>query len=178
MKFKTRTLTWTLAAAALAALATAPLILADGHSHDHSRMHSEEHAQRRGNASLASAAPADVAAYREECGACHVPYPAGLLAPADWQTVLANLPSHYGVDASLDATTAQAVARAVGAAPAAGAAASAKPGELPRITQLPWFQREHRNAERRIRRPLPQPVKWSQCETCHAGAAAGNFEED
>jgi hypothetical protein len=173
MKIKTRTLTWTLSATALAALASAPLILADGYSHDHSRMHAEELAQRRGNASLASAAPADVAAYREECSACHVPYPAGLLAPADWQAILANLSSHYGVDASLDATTTQAVARAVGAA-----AASARPGELPRITQLPWFQREHRNAERRIRRPLPQPLKWSQCETCHAGAAAGNYEED
>jgi hypothetical protein len=107
-----------------------------------------------------------------------------MLAAADWQKILVNLPAHYGVDASLDAATAAAVARAVGTAPAAGAPAApaaamgGKAAELPRITTRAWFQREHRNAASRMRRPLGQPVKLSQCEACHAGAAAGNYEED
>ncbi len=43
--------------------------------------------------------------YQQECAACHVAYPPGLLPAASWQRVMDNLPRHYGTDASLDPAT-------------------------------------------------------------------------
>ena len=45
--------------------------------------------------------------YRQECSACHVAYPPGMLPAASWQRVMGNLQNHYGTDASLDAATIQ-----------------------------------------------------------------------
>src|SRR5690606_37122372 len=45
-------------------------------------------------------------AYQEECGACHLPYPPGLLPAASWQRIMQDLAHHFGTDASLDAATA------------------------------------------------------------------------
>jgi hypothetical protein len=44
--------------------------------------------------------------YQQECGACHLAYPPGMLPAASWQSLMAGLPRHFGTDASLDATTA------------------------------------------------------------------------
>jgi len=125
----------------------------------------------------AQAAGDPAAAYAEECGACHVAYPARLLAPAQWFAVLNALDGHYGVDATVDSATLALVARHVGktagvphAAASVPAAASGR-RELPRITQQRWFVREHREA-----RPIAGS-KLSQCESCHSDAARGSFEE-
>jgi len=48
--------------------------------------------------------------YQHECGACHLAYPPGLLPAASWQRLMANLPRHFGTDASLDAATGPAIA--------------------------------------------------------------------
>ena len=40
--------------------------------------------------------------YQQECAACHVAYPPGMLPAASWQRVMGNLSHHYGTDASLD----------------------------------------------------------------------------
>jgi len=40
--------------------------------------------------------------YKQECAACHVAFPPGLLSAASWQRVMSTLPRHYGTDASLD----------------------------------------------------------------------------
>ena len=44
-------------------------------------------------------------AYQQECGSCHVAYPASLLPASSWQRIMLGLDQHYGSDASLDADT-------------------------------------------------------------------------
>jgi cytochrome c5 len=120
---------------------------------------------------------APAAAYRSECGSCHVAYPRGLLAARDWSRVLAGLDRHYGVDASVDAGARSAIARYLGATTVA-----AGDGATPRITAQPWFVREHAEAGDLRARVAPRAggtgARLSQCDACHAGAAAGRFEED
>ena len=43
--------------------------------------------------------------YRQECSACHLAYPPGMLPAASWQRLLSGLPRHFGTDASLDPAT-------------------------------------------------------------------------
>ena len=43
--------------------------------------------------------------YQQECAACHLAYPPGLLPAASWQRLMGNLPQHFGTDASLDPAT-------------------------------------------------------------------------
>jgi hypothetical protein len=127
-----------------------------------------------------TAAPTPAATFTEECGTCHVAYPARLLGAAQWMAVLSALDDHYGVDATLDPETLALVARhlgVVGGVPHAGAAprpASTRAASaLPRITTQPWFVREHREAN-----VARSGHRISQCDACHAGAAQGSFEDD
>ena len=36
------------------------------------------------------------ALYTQECGSCHMAYPAGLLKAASWQQIMRGLKTHYG----------------------------------------------------------------------------------
>jgi hypothetical protein len=139
-----------------------------------------------------AATPSPAATYAEECGSCHVAYPARLLERGQWSAILARLDRHFGVDASLDEASAARVAAALGvpaprsggSMPAIGATAGAAratsradaPATLPRITTQPWFQREH--AAARLGRHGRAATKLSQCDSCHTGAAGGRFEEE
>lgn len=118
-------------------------------------------------------APTPAAAYAEECAACHVAYPARLLATSQWSAVLSALDAHYGVDATVDPQTLALVARHLGVAggvPHPGA--QPQPTALPRITAQRWFVREHREAN-----GMRGADKLSQCDACHSGATQGRFEE-
>lgn len=114
--------------------------------------------------------------YADECGACHVAYPARLLRPIDWSAILVNLDRHYGTDAALDAPSLARVATALGVALPATGAARTPADALPRITRQSWFVREHDAA--RLARHGRTADRLSQCDTCHAGAVQGRFEDD
>ena len=43
--------------------------------------------------------------YRQECAACHLAYPPGMLPARSWNRIMGGLDRHYGTDASLDAAT-------------------------------------------------------------------------
>ena len=43
--------------------------------------------------------------YQQECAACHMAYPPGMLPAAAWTRLMDNLPRHFGTDASLDPAT-------------------------------------------------------------------------
>jgi hypothetical protein len=112
--------------------------------------------------------------YAEECGNCHMAYPARLMPPADWSRVLGQLDRHFGVDASLDAATLQAVAKHLGITGPVVAVRdqSASP---PRISTQPWFKQDHREvAAARFRAPTVKSA--SNCSACHVGAERGIFE--
>jgi Dihaem cytochrome c len=115
--------------------------------------------------------------YAQECTACHVAYPAGMLPAASWQRVMAGLGKHYGTDASLD----EASVREISGWLKANAGTYRRVSEEPpqdRITKSAWFLRKHREGE------VPANV-WkrasvgspSNCAACHAGADKGNFNE-
>jgi mono/diheme cytochrome c family protein len=114
--------------------------------------------------------------YQQECAACHVAYPPGLLPAASWQRIMASLSKHFGTDASLD----EAAVREINAWLQQHAGSGRRAVEPPqdRITQSDWFLREH-NA-----REVP-PALWksaavgraSNCAACHTDAEQGRFSE-
>lgn len=112
--------------------------------------------------------------WREECGSCHIPYPPALLPAASWRALMAQLDRHFGVDASVDAQTAQTItafleANSGGERRSGGAAAL-------RITQTRWFVHEHDEVPARLWQG--RAVKSAaNCEACHARAAKGDFSE-
>jgi hypothetical protein len=112
--------------------------------------------------------------YRDECGSCHVAYPATLLRPAQWTVILDRLDRHFGVNASLDATAVQQVAAYLGAAKVAPAV-NATPLELPRISTRPWFLKEHREWSGDT--SDGRASRMSDCSACHAQAAFGDYSE-
>ena len=115
------------------------------------------------------------AVYRDECGSCHVAYPAALLQPAQWNVILGRLDRHFGVNASLDATATQQITAYVGAAAKPASAANITRPELPRISTQPWFLKEHREWSRGTSGGKAKPM--SDCAACHTQATQGDFSE-
>ena len=114
-------------------------------------------------------------AYAQECGSCHLAFSPGLLPAQSWRRLMADLPRHFGSDASLDAPTTQAIATWL----VANAGTFKSVREAPpqdRITRSAWFVREHREIA---------PATWqrasikspAQCAACHTQADAGSFRE-
>lgn len=115
--------------------------------------------------------------YQQECAACHMAYPPGMLPAGSWQRLMGSLDKHFGTDASLD----EASVRELGGWLRANAGTYKRVSEEPpqgRITKSAWFLRKHREGE------VPPDV-WkrasvgsaSNCAACHANAAKGNFNE-
>jgi mono/diheme cytochrome c family protein len=115
--------------------------------------------------------------YQQECAACHMAYPPGLLPAASWQRMMGSLGRHYGTDASLD----EASVREIGAWLKAHAGSYKRVAEEPpqdRITRSAWFLRKHNERE-------VSPEVWkrasvgsaSNCVACHGNAAQGSFSE-
>lgn len=123
---------------------------------------------------------------QKECSACHLAFPAQFLPQRSWTALMADLPNHFGEDASLPPETVTAIqdyliANAADANPSQsnrGVMRGLKPTDTPlRITELPWWQRAHNEIS--AKRFTSAKVKTaSNCAACHAGAAKGYFEDD
>ena len=113
--------------------------------------------------------------YKQECAACHVAFPPGMLPPDSWRRLLNNLPRHYGTDASLDAATANELATWL----SANAGTYRRVREAPpedRITKSAWFIRKHDEVPAAAwQRPAVKSA--ANCTACHAQAAQGDFNE-
>lgn len=125
----------------------------------------------------AGAGPAeDRRVLQDECGSCHLAYPAALLSPGDWGHVLDRLADHYGVDATMDPPAVAAAARALGVPGDAGPSRR-EATSLPRITTSAHFRDEHDEVPADVwRRPAIRSA--ANCDACHAGATRGDFDED
>ncbi|MDF3881071.1 diheme cytochrome c [Cupriavidus basilensis] len=113
--------------------------------------------------------------YQQECAACHVAYPPGMLPSGSWQHLLNSLPHHYGTDASLDAATVKQLAGWL-----TENAGTYKPvRELPpedRITRTGWFIRKHDEIPSSVwLRPAVKSA--ANCAACHTRANQGDFNE-
>lgn len=131
--------------------------------------------------SLAAAAdgqlmPAQVLpVYKQECAACHLAYPPGMLPASSWQRLMAGLDRHYGTDASMEPAQVQQVAVWL----QANAGTYKRVREAPpedRITRSAWFARKHREVDAAVwKRASFQSA--AQCSACHTQAEQGHFDE-
>jgi hypothetical protein len=106
------------------------------------------------------------AAWQAECASCHIAYAPQLLPAASWQQLMSQLDRHFGTDASLDPASAAEITRFLESNAASGKRARGVAGL--RITEAPWFVREHHEVAQQ---------KLSACESCHTTAAQGDFRE-
>lgn len=113
--------------------------------------------------------------YKQECAACHVAYPPGLLPAASWQRLMKGLPQHFGTDASLDAASVQQLSAWLTANAAGGRRAREAPPQ-DRITRSAWFVREHDDVPASAwKRPAIKSA--ANCSACHTKADQGDFNE-
>jgi len=113
--------------------------------------------------------------YKQECGACHVAFPPGMLPLDSWRRLLSNLPHHYGTDASLDPATVNELAAWL----SANAGTYKRVAEVPpedRITRSAWFIRKHDEVPGAVwKRPAVKSA--TNCAACHTLADQGDFNE-
>jgi hypothetical protein len=131
--------------------------------------------------------PVKDATVLKECGACHMPYLAGLLPARSWTAIMAGLKDHFGENAELDASTAARITAylTANAADSRGVRFQAPRGQQQttaplRITELSWWLRKHDKKSR----VSPATMKRrgaklkSDCVACHVDAARGSFDDD
>ena len=116
--------------------------------------------------------------YEQECGACHLAYPPGLLPAASWQRLMSTLPRHFGTDASLDAPAQKEIAGWLNQH--AGSARKLRRDKVPppedRISRAAWFVDEHREVPAATW-TLPAVKSAANCAACHTRAQEGDFSE-
>jgi nitrate/TMAO reductase-like tetraheme cytochrome c subunit len=114
----------------------------------------------------------DNAAYRAECGSCHVAYPPALLGAEAWRAIMQELNQHFGTDASVsDEKRAEITAYLAGASGGKRSAATTL-----RITESQWFRKEHAEIAATTWK-LPAVKSAANCEACHRQANSGDFSE-
>jgi len=113
--------------------------------------------------------------YKQECAACHVAFPPGMLPAYSWRRLLDNLPHHYGTDASLEATTVNELASWLRANSGTYKRVREAPPE-DRITRSAWFIRKHDEVAGAVwKRPAVKSA--ANCAACHTQADQGDFNE-
>ena len=124
--------------------------------------------------SAAVAAP--LPAYEQECGACHMAYPAGMLPAASWEHLLSRLDRHFGVNASLDPATERAIQGWLQQHAGTFRHAASDAPSQDRITHSRWWLRQHDEVSRAAftRKAVGSA---SNCAACHPGATHGKFSE-
>ena len=147
--------------------------------------------QASGNEARESARAADVIAadnpvYVKECGSCHMAYSPGLLPARSWKAVMSKLDNHFGDNAELDSATHGVIVNYLANNSADGSSyrrsqrimRSLDNNVTPlRITELPYFRREHHEIPPRVFTSRPELKSLSQCNACHSQAAKGSFAE-
>ncbi len=123
--------------------------------------------------------------YVEECGSCHLAYPANMLAEDSWKAMMIGLENHFGESAELDPETqAQIQTYLVDHAADKGGYQSkrylssrSQATPVLRITELPYFIREHDEIPLRLVKNSDEIGSLSRCDACHQNAQQGYFDE-
>lgn len=113
--------------------------------------------------------------YVQECAACHVAYPPGMLPASSWGRLMTGLDKHFGTNASLDEKDVRFISQWLVSNADSRSRASA-PVPQDRITRTAWFERKHRHIEPATWR-LPSVRSASNCLACHTKADQGQFNE-
>jgi hypothetical protein len=108
------------------------------------------------------------AKWKAECSSCHVAYPPRMLNEESWQQLMGGLDRHFGSNAALDARDSRAILEFL-----QRNAGSGNPYASLRISDTPWFRREHR-----VISPkewlLPEVKTKSNCSACHGKVVLGD----
>jgi hypothetical protein len=113
--------------------------------------------------------------YKQECVACHMAFPPGMLPAASWKRLMSNLPNHYGTDASLDSATVKSLSTWLDA----NAGTYKRVSEVPpqdRITRSAWFIRKHDEVGSSVWKRA-SIKSAANCAACHTRADQGDFNE-
>ncbi|MCL4791072.1 MAG: cytochrome C [Gammaproteobacteria bacterium] len=114
--------------------------------------------------------------WQEECGSCHIAYPARFLPAESWRSMMAALDQHFGSDASVDAQTADTIETfLVQNAKRSKSSQKAESSTL-RITGTKWFRNEHDEVPA-AKWKSPAIGSAANCGACHPGADRGSFRE-
>ncbi len=115
------------------------------------------------------------AAYVQECGSCHAPFPAKGLSASSWQAVLDGMDKHFGSDASVEPKLLTEINNyLIQNARSKDTLVDGKPAL--RITETSWFLHEHKRVLDRTL-ALPQVKTASNCAACHTNANQGRYSE-
>ncbi|BEV72651.1 MULTISPECIES: diheme cytochrome c [unclassified Paludibacterium] len=115
-------------------------------------------------------------AYQQECAACHLAYPPGLLPAESWQRIMGNLDKHFGTDASIDPASVKLIASWLQDNAGQGKHMRSAPAQ-DRITRSSWFMHKHSAIGPDVWR-LPSVKGAANCQACHVGAEQGRFSDD
>lgn len=126
------------------------------------------------------------AIYADECSACHMAYPPGLLPSGSWEKILGGLSDHFGDNAELDEDAYNQIRAFLieNSADTTGDYRSRRivnglNEDLPlRISELPYIRHEHNEIPAKMIRSNPQVTSLSHCNHCHRHAQQGLFNED
>jgi mono/diheme cytochrome c family protein len=121
----------------------------------------------------------------KECGACHMAFPPALLPERSWRALMGGLDNHFGENAALDEATDKHITDYLVANAADTGNGTrrvlrgVKASDTPlRVTELPWWVREHRGEVRPSAFKDPRVGSKANCVACHRGAAKGYFDDD
>jgi mono/diheme cytochrome c family protein len=113
--------------------------------------------------------------YKQECAACHMAYPPGMLPAASWQRIMTGLERHYGSDAALEPSQVKQLSSWLQVHAGTYKRVREEPPE-DRITRSTWFVRKHREVDAAVWKRAD--IKGAaNCMACHTQAAQGNFDE-
>lgn len=120
------------------------------------------------------------AAWKSECGGCHLAYHPSLLPQRSWHSLFAQAQDHFGEELALGETSAARLgefaarhaADALESNVAWKIATTTPATQAPlRISETPYWRRRHA----RLDASTWQAVHASECDACHRDAEAGTF---
>ena len=114
------------------------------------------------------------AKWKEECGSCHIAYPARFLSADSWLRMMRSLDKHYGTSAELDAADNRIISEYL---KRNAASSSQRTSKSMRITDTAWFRGEHDEISSRAWTD-PAIKSPSNCTACHVRADKGDWSED
>jgi hypothetical protein len=125
--------------------------------------------------------------YREECGSCHMAYPAGLLPAVSWEKIMGGLEDHFGDNAELDDESNKEIKSFLQKNASDNVyyrrsrqftdESDLKNARI-RISDSNYFRHEHDEIPGRLVTGNIKVKSFSHCNACHLQAEQGIFNED
>lgn len=147
----------------------------------HSDKHSDKHKSQKYRSEFQQNT-----VYVEECGACHMAYPPGLLPAVSWHNMMMTLEDHFGENAEIDKQTKSHITSYL-ERQSLGKNRYSRMGKMSRnlpevapmrISELPYFIRKHDEIPEGLVGDNSEVGSLSQCDSCHKQAEKGDFDED